>query len=296
VDEALFAQLAAKLADEAIVLASVRNTRGATPRKSGSRMLIAAAWTHGSVGGGAAEARVIEAARECLRDARAEASVDIDLTGRPGAAGVCGGAMQVALRRWQGEVDRQRARSIAASLSEGRCITLTAADIGGAGTEDEIARPDARLLIVGGGHCALALYDLARFLDFDIWVFDEREACFAQGQFAGATQLPRDYNAFSQAFASEREVYAVLLNRDYASDVATLRALAGRPLAFLGMMGSRKRIAEVRAAVADLPSGALEKLVAPIGLELDAQTPHEIAVSILAQLVQVRRRRESGSI
>ncbi len=294
-DEALFARLAAQLADEAIVLASVRATRGATPRKSGSRMLIAAGWTHGSVGGGMAEARVIESARECLRDARAEASVGIDLTGRPGAAGVCGGAMQVSLRRWEGDAARQRARSIAASLSEGRLTPLTALDLG-RDTPDEIAKPDARLLIVGGGHCALALYDLARFLDFDLWVFDEREACFAQGQFADATALPRDYAALPSALASEREVYAVLLNRDYASDVAALRALAGRPLAFLGMMGSRKRIAEVRAAVDDLPPAALQSLVAPVGLELDAQTPHEIAVSILAQLVQERRRRESGSI
>ena len=92
---------------------------------------------------------------------------------------------------------------------------------------------------------------LARFLDFDLWVFDERADCFAAGQYADATRLSGDYAQLARALDTGRDVYAVLLNRDFPSDVATLRALADRPPRFLGMMGSRKRIGEVLSALGD---------------------------------------------
>jgi xanthine dehydrogenase accessory factor len=319
-DERLFATLAAKLAgeeppsdrraDEAresrvggndevrrftrgrvgqeVVLASVVQARGATPRKPGSRMLVGANWTHASVGGGAMEARVIEAARGVLRGERDTADVEIDLTGRPGAAGVCGGAMRVALSRWQDDA-APVARGIAEALRRGECVTVDPLAAGVAALAPlagATLQPDPRLLVVGGGHCAQALHDLAAFLDFDLWVFDERAECFAGGAFAQATTRSGDVAQLAQAFGTQRAVMAVLVNRDFASDVAALRVLAGHALAYLGMMGSRKRIAEVRAA---LPGLALPGLVAPVGLEIGAETPHEIAVSILAQLIAARR-------
>lgn len=291
-EERLFARLAALLASESVVLATVRATRGATPRKRGSRMLVTREASEFSVGGGAAEAAVIEAARALLqRNGRAH-EVEIDLSGRPGAAGVCGGQMQIALRRWHGDEDRAHADEVAAVLRSGRRVLLPvpALDVDADTViATEILHPNPRLLIVGAGHCGLALYDLARFLAFDLWLFDEREACFVANAFPDATCRHGDYAQLAQAFDSEREVYAVLLNRDFPSDVATLRELAGRRLAFLGMMGSRKRIGEVLAALPE-HRDALATLQAPVGLALDAQTPHEIAVSILAQLVQARQR------
>jgi xanthine dehydrogenase accessory factor len=271
-----------------VVLACVVSARGATPRKAGSRMLVGANWTQASVGGGAMEARVVEAARALLRGERDDADVEIDLTGRPGAAGVCGGAMRVALSRWLAEM-APVAQGISAALARGERVAVDAlaASIGGlAPLAGETLHPDPRLLIVGGGHCALALHELARHLDFEAWVFDERDECFTGGAFEGATTRSGDPAQLAQAFDTQRDVLAVLLNRDFASDVAALRVLGGKPLAYLGMMGSRKRIGEVRAA---LPGMELPGLVAPVGIEIGAETPHEIAVSILAQLIAVRR-------
>jgi xanthine dehydrogenase accessory factor len=285
VDERLFAVLAAKLSGEPpatasgratrgrtgehVVLATVAQARGATPRKAGSRMLVGTHWSHGSVGGGAMEARVIEAARAVLRGEREARAVEIDLSGKPGAAGVCGGNMRVDLSEWR---EPDAARAIADTLARGERIEWNG----------ETLRPDPRLLIVGGGHCGLALHAMAAMLDFERWVFDERAECFDGGAFAGGIQRWGDYAQLNDAFHSQREVYAVLLNRDFASDVATLRVLADKPLAYLGMMGSRKRIAEVRAA---LPGVDFPTLIAPIGLEIGAETPAEIAVSILAQVI-----------
>src|SRR3546814_4948200 len=84
-----------------------------------------------------------------------------DLSGGADAAGVCGGEMTLGLRRWQGEADALRARCIADALADGRCIALTADDLGHDDATD-FAHPNPRLLIVGGGHCGIALYDLAR--------------------------------------------------------------------------------------------------------------------------------------
>lgn len=288
-EERFFTRLSALLADEPVVVASVLDTRGATPRKAGSRMLVTARATEFSVGGGLAEARVIDAALALLHQAGAHTQVDIDLTGKPGASGICGGRMHLALRRWHGSADRERADDIARDLHTGRIVTLSARELGADDGEDTRLQPDARLLIVGGGHCSLALVELARFLDFDLWVFDPRPACFTDDQFAGATTRSGGFEELTHAFDTQRAVYAVLLNRDYASDVATLRVLQDRELAFLGMMGSRKRIAEVCAALPpDTP--ILAALHAPVGLPIAAHTPHEIAVSILAQLIEQRHR------
>ncbi len=222
-DERLFARLHALLAaGTPVVLASVMDTRGATPRKGGSRMLVTAQRSEFSVGGGEAEACVIAAARALLDAGTSRDTVDIDLTGRPGAAGVCGGTMQVAVRRWHGHGDRARAQAIADALAAGHTVELELTDLGtDAGTQ--LAVPNARLLIAGAGHCGLALYDLARHLDFDLWVFDPRTDCFAEGQFADATRLSGHYRELARALDTPREVYAVLLNRDFAADVATLR-------------------------------------------------------------------------
>jgi xanthine dehydrogenase accessory factor len=293
-DESLFARLAARLHDQPVVLASVQATRGATPRKRGSRMLITAQATEFSIGGGVAEARVIGAARALLREGGRACDVDIDLSGRVGSSGVCGGAMRLTLRRWEGDADRVRAAHLASELAHGRAVAIAGRDTGDASETPTQLEPDPRLLIVGAGHCGQALCELARHLAFDRWVFDERATALEGADYAGATRRSGDVAGLVDAFASDRAVYAVLLNRDFASDVATLQALAGRTLSFLGMMGSRRRIGEVLDALDPTTRADLQpRLQAPIGLEIGAHTPHEIAVSILAQLVQVRSAAEN---
>lgn len=287
-DERLFAQLAATLDREAVVVASVLHTRGATPRKRGARMLIAAEHCAFSVGGGMAEARVIDAARRLLTSAHRHATVTIDLSGSTGSAGVCGGEMTLGLRNWRGEDDALRARSIAAALHAGGSVALNGDDLGRDDACDS-AQPNARLLIVGGGHCGLALFQLARHLDFDLWLFDDRAEGAAAEPHPEATRLYGDYRQLGSALDTEREVHAVLLNRDFHADIATLRVLATRPPAFISMMGSQRRINQVRDALPDL-SDALAHLTAPVGLAIGAQTPHEIAVSILAQVIRDQYR------
>ncbi|MEO7251713.1 MAG: XdhC family protein, partial [Arenimonas sp.] len=281
-----FARLAALLANEPVVMASVLHTLGATPRKRGARMLVTVTESEFSIGGGLAEARVIAAARDLLQSESAHREIEIDLSGAADAAGVCGGRMRLALRRWVAPADIARARNIASTLAAGSCVELSAADLGAATAIDNAA-PDDRLLIIGGGHCGLALYELAVHLDFDLWVFDEHPAQPNVAQFPLATRLSGNCSELARAVDTSRRVHAVLLNRDFQADIAALRVLARRPPDFMSMMGSARRIAEVRAALPEC-AAALALLTAPVGLEIGAHTPHEIAVSILAQVIANR--------
>ena len=283
--ERLFTQLAAGLEHEALVLATVLDTRGAVPRHRGAQMLVTAAEARFSVGGGRLEARVVERARHLLCTEGERDLVAIDLTGREGAEGICGGVMRVALRRWHGVSDRQRATAIAHTLRSGGAATLGAGDLG-AEAEQRI-EPDPRLLILGAGHCGLALYRAALALSYEVQIFDARPEGYECADYPHAFCLT-DEAALRASLVTQRRVAAVLLNRDYFADVAALPVLAERPPQFIGMMGSRKRIAEVFAALPELREFCA-RVHAPVGIELGAETPEEIAISILAQLVQVSR-------
>lgn len=285
----LFTELQAALGHEAVVLASVLDTRGAVPRHRGAHMLVTAHRTAFSVGGGRLEARVVESARALLAARSERGLVEIDLSGRDGADGICGGVMRIALRRWDGAADRARAAAIAAMLIDGRGLVL--GDIEFGAELDQRIEPDPRLMIFGAGHCGLALYQAALALDYDIAVFDARPDGYDRDAYARARHLDDDA-AIRASLAGERRTAAVLLNRDYHADIAALRVLATDPPAFIGMMGSRKRVAQVFAALPDL-SDFCARIHAPVGIELGAETPEEIAISILAQLIAASRRSDS---
>ncbi len=287
-DEALFAQLATILElGRSVVLASVLDTHGSTPRQRGARMLIEPDAIHASVGGGAMEARVIDAARALMIEGGERVLLDIALDGRAGSAGICGGSMRLVLRHWRGAAMTCRSRELAKHLARGECLTMRADELGVEHVlaQKLYARP--RLLVAGAGHCGHALAQMAKALDFDVWVADSRSECFAYERFAGVQVSDASAANLQLACASPRDLYIVLLSRDFPADVAVLTSLAGVSCRFIGMMGSRRRIAQVHAA---LPHHAawLAQITAPIGMEIGAQTPYEIAVSILAQLIACR--------
>lgn len=292
-DERLFALVATRMAAGPVVVASVLHTEGAVPRRRGARMVVWRDGSEASVGGGLAESRVVDAARALLADPQAPRELRVELRGGPDDAGVCGGTMRIALRRWDGNDDAARIAAIAGALARGESVTLGASDLGAA-DDGDTARPDERLVIVGAGHCSAALHELARTLEFDTWVYDDRADCFGDGKFAGASVLSGNAKRLREALWTSRETYVVLLNRDFRQDVTALRTISeatkasGRAPKYLGMMGSRRRIGEVRNALGKA-APSIDAIEAPLGIEIGAETPHEIAVSILARLVAVRR-------
>ncbi|MCC6561733.1 MAG: XdhC family protein [Xanthomonadales bacterium] len=277
----LFSTLAEWLAAESVVLASVLATRGASPRHGGAQMLVTESRIDGSVGGGRLELHTIAAARALLSSGRDNAAVAIDLTGRDGAHGVCGGSMQIALRRCQGAADRIRAIAIADSLAAGRRVILDADTLGADATLT--LEPAPRLLILGAGHCGLALCRAALPLGYDLHVLDDRSDGYDPSAWVGAT-CHRERAALPALLDSERRIAAVLQNRDWRSDVALLPLLAARPPLYIGMMGSRKRIRQVFKALPEL-GDLCARIHAPVGLPIGAETPEELAISVLAQVI-----------
>lgn len=294
-----FASLGRALAGgEPVCLATVAQTRGAVPRHRGAMLWCQLGTTNllmqGSVGGGLLEATVLARARQLLTaDLDADALM-IDLSGKPESAGICGGQVHVRLKRWQGPVALARAQTLAAALATGQTVQLAPAEFGDHEQAPTLLiEPEPMLLICGAGHCGQALALQAQLLGFRLAVHDSRPDMLSHPAYASATILHGDASVLRDV-STQRPLYAVLLNRDWASDLACLGVLAEMPPDYVGMMGSRRRVAAVRSALPDLDR-RLPALDAPLGLELGAETPEEIAISILARLIQHRRLNRAHS-
>lgn len=149
-----------------------------------------------------------------------------------------------------------------------------------------------RLVIVGAGHIARPLSRLAAEVGYMVTVLDDR-ADYARAEYfpEAAEVVAGDYAATLPELAASSGTSVVLVTRGHKHDQDCLRLMAGKPLDYLGMIGSQRRIEAVYAELVEegYSLEALRSVHAPIGLEIGAHTPAEIAVSILAQMIKVRR-------
>ncbi len=283
---------------------------GSTPRIAGARQFLAADGGHaGTIGGGASEARVLDLARETLADGEPR-TFCADLRGRPGDVreGICGGTMQIWITRLDGRRHQALVQKIADQLLAGRRLTVCTRLDGvdplaleaTQGGFTDMLDPAPCLLIVGAGHIGRSLARLAAELGFTVAVQDERPEWLAATAFPKGCRLEPDLAAATHALASwEGDRFAALVTRGFSQDIAALDALGAVPsLAYVGLLGSRKRVATVlsaqRATGRPAPDAAI--LHAPIGLEIGAETPEEIAVSIAAELIRIRRSQREAAV
>jgi len=159
----------------------------------------------------------------------------------------------------------------------------------------EYLQAEQRLYLVGAGHVAQALAPLARSLGFRVVVLDDREELLEHPAFVGVETSAYDADELDDAVADTSPGDCLLIvTRDHRRDEQALAALIRRPHAYLGMIGSRRKVHAVLGRVLrryddrGLPRPDLSRLRAPVGLALGGRTPMEIAVSIAAQLVAVR--------
>lgn len=148
------------------------------------------------------------------------------------------------------------------------------------------------LLIVGGGHVAVPLAQMAHLLGFQLIVQDDRPDFACADRFPPETVLWAQPMASIGAFPPPAQLYIALVTRGYQYDLEALQHLLKQPFPrYVGMIGSRKRVQLVLQALQqdDVPLDWLRQIRAPIGLDIGALTPEEIAVSICAELIQVRR-------
>ncbi len=262
-------RIAADLEDRnrPFVLATILESSGSTPRTRARMIVEADGKCHGTIGGGRVEARVIEEARACMASGRPK-TLDFDLSGNGPEPDpmLCGGTMKVLLE--PGEL-----------------------------------RP--RLLLVGAGHVNLALARAAAPLGFRIAVADERPDLVTEERFPMASELyagpslREALEASSPAASAPAEETSVLIaTASHASDEAALRYFIDKPCAYLGMLGSRRktRVLLSRLAESGVTEETLARVRAPVGLDIGAQTPEEIAVSILGEILAERSGRAGGPL
>jgi xanthine dehydrogenase accessory factor len=163
----------------------------------------------------------------------------------------------------------------------------------------EVHRPPGRLFVVGAGHIALPLARLGVLLGFPVVVLDDREEFATAERFPDATRVVRtDFSApFADAEPGAGD-FVVLVTRAHRYDFDCLHALVDRPAPprYIGMVGSRRRVRAAFRALLDagVSRERLAAVHAPIGVDIGAETPEEIAVAIAAELVAARRGATAG--
>jgi xanthine dehydrogenase accessory factor len=156
----------------------------------------------------------------------------------------------------------------------------------------DLALPKPELIVVGAGHVAVPIAQVGRLLDFRVTVVDDRPS------FANAERFPTADHIIVDAFESvvdDLEItpstYVVLVTRGHTHDVHALRKIVRQPAAYIGMIGSRRRVFAVFKLLRDegVPVEDLLRVHAPIGLDIKTETPGEIAISVGAEILKARR-------
>jgi xanthine dehydrogenase accessory factor len=282
-----------------VALCTVVSTLGSAPQIAGAAMLLHEdSTTEGTLGGGCVEADVRRKALELLqRDASALLTFSLDNDYGWDDSLICGGRMTIAVTPVRSEAEAAPFLEAAASLEQGRSATVPLRVRHEQGVQEyrlHIEAP-AKLIIAGAGHVGAEVARLAADLDFDVYLLDDRADLMGRDRVPQPiTPVVGDIAETLRCREIDANTFIVIVTRGHKHDEAALHAVIDRPARYLGMIGSRRKIKLIYAdlAVLGVDPAKLARVHAPIGLPIGSVTVPEIAVSIVAQLVQVRRQTE----
>jgi xanthine dehydrogenase accessory factor len=236
-------------------LATIIGTEGSTPRETGAKMLVREDGTIlGTIGGGCLEGQVIVDAIMVMREEQPR-TVHYDLTGKEaaGTGMICGGVLDIYI---------------------------------------EPIVPTPAVFIFGGGHISLSVSKISAMSGFQVTVIDDRPEFANRERFPEAGQvIAEKYSTAFSRLQVTRSSYLVIVTRGHADDQQVLEWALTTEAGYIGMIGSKRKIGTLYRNLEEKGT-AREKLLrvhAPIGLNIGALTPEEIAVSIVAQMIQIRR-------
>ena len=303
-----------------VALATVISTWGSAPRPAGSRMAISQSGKiAGSVSGGCLEGEVFEQAQAILKGKPARLfhyGVSDDLAWTVGLS--CGGEVDVLIepltevhRDLIGALEAERPVVLTTGVGEApgarQLLTAAQGDVAELLEQENPVRRDGlflepfprppELFIFGGSHVAIPLTRLATALGFRVTVVDARSKFADRQRFPEARQVIHAWpDEVLKDLPMDGSTYVVILTHDPKFDDPTIQAaLKGRPR-YIGAIGSKKTHRErvARLTAAGVKPAALERVHAPIGLDLGAQTAEETALAILSQMVAVRHGKTGG--
>ncbi|MFW5724919.1 MAG: XdhC family protein [Bacteroidota bacterium] len=238
---------------KAAALCIVTDTEGSTPRKIGSKMLVAPDGTIlGTVGGGAIEQQVIDEAREVIRTHKPIKKffhLEEDLRMQ------CGGSVEVYI---------------------------------------EPLGVKARLYIFGAGHVGKALARFAQKLDFSVTLLDFRPVTFSEEEKQSGRFIFGDYFESLETLDYDQNTYITIMTPSHEHDFELLKTLGKKTFAYLGMIGSKRKVARAKEELIGkeiFTEEEFNRFDTPMGLPMLAETPEEIAISILGKLIDVRNQK-----
>jgi xanthine dehydrogenase accessory factor len=236
-------------------LCTIIKSRGSVPRHVGSKMLVYADGNFiGTVGGGEVENRVIKEALEALKEGKNRLLSYSMVNPKEGDPGICGGQLEVYV-------------------------------------EPVLSRP--LLVVIGAGHVGIAVSHLASWLGFRVAVSDDRpEWCNPELHPDADEFYPVPMEELLDHLNITPNTYLVLTTRGVNIDAVGLPKLLKTPAAYLGIIGSKRRWITTRKRImeeTELTEVELDQIYSPIGLEINAETPEEIAVSIMAEIIMLRK-------
>lgn len=307
---------------KAVMLLVVGESSGSSPGRAGYKMAVGSdGELVGSIGGGVMEVNLVEQSRAILSEPPAGAGglspILIEQEHRKKAEHpsgmICSGRQTVILKQLapndldpvRNIIDRLERRSSAAfeiSNSGFRIIENTkgpspfhfskASDIEFVYQEEIGFKQE--LIIVGGGHCALALSEIAAKLDFRVSIFDDRPELntIEKNDFADEITIIDSYENIGEHIAGGEDTYVVVMTLGYKFDEIVIRQLVGREFKYFGVLGSRAKMKTLLTALENdgFPADALAKIHTPIGLQINSHTPEEIAVSIAAEIIKIKNQ------
>jgi xanthine dehydrogenase accessory factor len=236
-------------------VATIVNVRGSIPSFRSAKMLVRDDGSLvGTIGGGCVEAEVWQAAREVMEQEKPRTLVfNLNENPKYDTGLVCGGTLEIFV---------------------------------------EPVLPPALLYIFGAGHIAYSLYQVAQIAGFDITVIDDRETYANRERFPTARAvIADDFDKVCEGLQISEAAYIVIVTRGHADDMRVLRWAVNTPARYVGMIGSKRKVITIYKELEKegFATSKFENVHAPVGLEIGAITPEEIAVSIVAELIAVRR-------
>lgn len=240
-------------------IATIVHTNGSIPSYESSRMLVRDDGTIvGTVGGGCVEAEVWAAAKDVIRSEQPrKMTFNLNHEAAYDTGLICGGTLEIFV---------------------------------------EPVLPQPVLYVFGGGHVSGAVAKIASLAGFAIAVVDDREAFANRERFPMAGEI---YTSYEEAFEKIRpnaSSYLLIVTRGHKDDMRVLAWAIGTDARYIGMIGSKRKVLSVYQALEreGIPSEKFDHVHAPVGLEIGALTPDEIAISIAAELIAVRRGASTG--
>lgn len=234
--------------------ATIVNAKGSTPREIGADMLILEnGETVGTIGGGALELKVIELSKECIQSQKSSI-FNLPLNS-PDIGMICGGEVDVFI---------------------------------------ETFKSKPKLIICGAGHVGKALYDIAKTLDFKISVLDDREEYLNEMRFPDADELI--LGKINESLINchiDENTYICIVTRSHREDYEALESVVNSNANYIGLMGSKKKVKEIFDEL--LSNGIdeikLSKVKAPIGFNIATNSPEELAISIIAEILAIKNNK-----